>query len=150
MTSGHNIMKQRQFNRVKRGFTLIEMLVVILILSILAALIVPKLVGKADDAKLAAAKSDISTLSSALEQYRLDNANYPSTDDGLMALRVRPSDANNWKGPYLEKDIPNDPWGNQYVYQQPGPSGEDFLISSYGADGAPGGDGNNADITSDD
>ena len=143
-------MKQRQFNRFRRGFTLIEMLVVILILSILAALIIPKLVGRADDAKVAAAKSDIASMSSAIEQYRLDNGSYPSSDDGLMALRVRPSNANNWKGPYLEKDVPNDPWGNQYVYQSPGPSGQDFLITTYGADGAPGGDGNNADITSDD
>lgn len=143
-------MKQRNFNRIRRGFTLIEMLVVILILSILAALIIPKLVGRTDDAKIAAAKSDIATLSSSVEQYRLDNGVYPSTDDGLTALTVRPNDAQNWKGPYLEKAIPNDPWGNQYVYQSPGPNGEDFLITSYGADGAPGGEGNNADITSDD
>lgn len=142
-------MRPKYYNRLKRGFTLIEMLVVILILSILAALIVPKLVGHADDAKVAAAKSDIATLQSALEQYRLDNGRYPTTDEGLSVLTVRPSNAPNWKGPYLEKAIPNDPWGNAYVYQCPGPNGEDFLITSYGADGAPGGDGNNADITSD-
>jgi general secretion pathway protein G len=143
-------MKRQHYNRLKRGFTLIEMLVVILILSILAALIIPKLVGRTDDAKIAAAKSDIATLASGVEQFRLDNGRYPTSDEGLTALRVRPSNANSWKGPYLQKDIPNDPWGNQYVYQSPGPNGEDFLITSYGADGAPGGDGNAADITSND
>jgi general secretion pathway protein G len=143
-------MKRQHHNRLKRGFTLIEMLVVILILSILAALIIPKLVGRTDDAKIAAAKSDIATLSSSVEQFRLDNGRYPSSDEGVQVLRVRPSNAPSWKGPYLQKDIPNDPWGNQYVYQSPGPNGEDFLITCYGADGAPGGDGNNADITSND
>ena len=135
--------------RLRRAFTLIEMLVVILILSILAALIIPRLVSRTSDAKIAAAKSDIATLTSLLQQYRVDNDKYPSTEDGLTALRVQPSDAPNWKGPYLTKDLPVDPWGNPYVYQSPGPDGQDFLITSYGADGAPGGDGDAADITSD-
>jgi len=143
-------MKPRYQNRIKRGFTLIEMLVVILILSILAALIIPKLVGRTDDAKISAAHSDIATLSSSIEQFRLDNGRYPSTEEGLSVLTVQPENTPNWKGPYLTKNIPADPWGNQYVYQSPGPSSEDFLITSYGADGAPGGDGPAADITSDD
>ena len=133
----------------RRAFTLIELLVVILILAILAALIVPRLVNRTSDAKIAAAKSDISTLGSLLQQYKVDNDAYPSTEDGLNALRVQPSDAPHWKGPYTTKDIPLDPWGNPYVYQSPGPSGQDYLITSYGADGAPGGDGDAADITSD-
>lgn len=133
----------------RRAFTLIELLVVILILSILAALIIPKLIGRTTDAKIAAAKSDISTLSSALEQYRIDNDKFPTSDDGgLEALVTAPSDATHWKGPYLEKGaIPNDPWGHPYVYECPGPNGEDFLITCYGPDGQPGG---NDDITSDD
>lgn len=142
-------MKIKRHPRLRRAFTLIEMLVVILILSILAALIIPRLVSRTSDAKIAAAKSDIATLSSLLQQYRVDNDKYPTTEDGLQALRVQPSDAPNWKGPYLTKDLPMDPWGNPYVYQSPGPNGQDYEIISYGADGAPGGDGDAADITSD-
>jgi general secretion pathway protein G len=136
-------------NVTQRAFTLIELLVVILILSILAALIIPKLIGRTTDAKIAAAKSDISTLSSGLEQYRIDNDKFPSTDDGgLNALITQPSDAPHWKGPYLEKNaVPNDPWGHPYIYECPGANGEDFLITSYGPDGQAGG---GDDITSDD
>jgi general secretion pathway protein G len=144
-------MKNRHLTRSRRGFTLIELLVVILILSILAALIIPRLVARTSDAKIAAAKTDISTFSSLLQQYQVDNGKFPSTEDGLQALVTKPGDATNWKGPYDTKgSIPNDPWGNAYVYQSPGPSGQDFLITSYGSDGQPGGDGDAADITSDD
>lgn len=138
-----------RFPRSRRGFTLIEMLVVILILAILAALIIPRLIGRTSDAKIAKAKSDIATVSGLLQQYRLDNDKYPTTEEGLNALRVRPSSAKSWKGPYTTKDIPMDPWGNPYVYQAPGPDGQDFLVVCYGADGAPGGEGDAADITSD-
>jgi general secretion pathway protein G len=135
--------------RRRRGaFTLIEILVVVLILAILAALIVPRVVGRTSDAKRAKAASDIATLASLLQQYRIDTDTFPSTEQGLNALRVQPSEASNWRGPYTSKDIPADPWGNEYSYEAPGPDGQDFLIVSYGADGAPGGDGDNADITS--
>ena len=143
-------MKNRNFKRSRRGFTLIELMVVILILSILAALIIPRLVSHTADAKKAKAASDIATLSSLLQQYQLDNGNFPATEDGLQALVTKPGDATNWKGPYSTKGIPNDPWGNAYVYVQPGPAGEDFLITSYGSDGQPGGDGDATDITSSD
>ncbi|HZO91906.1 MAG TPA: type II secretion system major pseudopilin GspG [Chthonomonadaceae bacterium] len=136
-------------SRKRRAFTLIELLVVILILAILAALIVPRVVGRTSDAKRAKAASDIATLSSLLQQFRIDNDRFPTTEEGLNALRVQPSDCPNWRGPYTSKDIPTDPWGNEYDYQAPGPDGQDFLIISYGADGAPGGDGDAADITSD-
>ncbi len=142
-------MNMRIPNRSRRGFTLIEMLVVILILAILAALIIPRLIGRTSDAKIAKSKADISTLSSSLQEYRLDNDRYPTTEEGLNALRVRPSSARGWKGPYTTKDIPMDAWGNPYVYQSPGPDGQDFLVTSYGADGAPGGENDAADITSD-
>ena len=142
-------MRKRTFSHSRRAFTLIELLVVILILSILAALIIPRLVGRTSDAKIAKAKSDIATVSSLLQQYRMDNDRYPTTEQGLNALRVRPPDAPNWKGPYTTKAVSLDPWNNPYVYQAPGPDGQDFLITSYGADGAPGGDGDAADITSD-
>jgi general secretion pathway protein G len=124
-----------------------EMLVVVLIIAILASLIVPNLIKKADQAKVAKATADISSLEDALQSYRLDNDAYPTTDESLDALTVQPSGARNWKGPYLTKGIPADPWGNKYVYQSPGPSGQDYLITSYGPDGQAGG---NDDITSDD
>lgn len=131
----------------RRGFTLIELLVVILIIAILAALIVPKVIGKTDDAKVAAAKADLSTLANALQNFRIDCDRYPTTAEGLQALRTPPSGATGWKGPYITKDIPADPWKNAYNYEFPGPDGSDsFLLESYGADGAPGGDGTAADI----
>lgn len=125
-----------------RAFTLIELMVVILILAILAALIVPKVVGKQDVAKKAAAQADESTLAGELNQFRLDCDRYPTTEEGLNALRTPPSDVQaKWKGPYIEKDVPNDPWGNPYQYQCPGDNGPNsFKITSYGASGQPGAD----------
>ena len=134
--------------RRRRAFTLIEMLVVVLILAILAALIVPRVINRTSDAKSAKAKADIATLGSLLQQYRLDNDKYPSSEQGLMALRAQPGDAPNWKGPYSSKDIPADPWQNEYLYESPGPDGQDYMIVSYGADGAPGGEGDAMDLTS--
>jgi general secretion pathway protein G len=118
-------------------------MVVILILAILAALIVPKVIGRADDAKIAAAKSDEATIDSALHAFRLDCDRYPTTEEGLAALRSAPSDvASKAKGePYLEHDLGKDPWGNDYVYQCPGNNGPDsFTITSYGKSGQPGQD----------
>lgn len=132
----------------RRAFTLIELLVVILILAILASLVVPRVVGRTADAKRAKAAADIATMASLLQQYRVDNDAYPSTEDGLNALRQQPSDATNWRGPYTSKDIPLDPWGGEYNYESPGPNGEDFLITSYGSDRSPGGEGEAADLTS--
>ena len=131
----------------KRGFTLIELLVVILILAILAALIVPRIVNRQDQAKIGAAKSDIRTLANMVNTFKLDTGRYPTTEEGLSVLRTPPSDGDGWKGPYSEKEIPNDPWGSAYVYEYPGPDGSDFLLESYGADKAPGGEGDAADIT---
>lgn len=139
----------RNHTQVRRAFTLIELMVVILILAILAALIVPRVVGRTADAKRAKAASDIATLSGLLQQYHVDTDQYPTTEQGLNALRVQPSGVNNWRGPYTSKNLPTDPWGNEYVYEAPGPDGQDFLIISYGADGAPGGDGDASDLTSD-
>jgi general secretion pathway protein G len=137
----------RNLSRTRRGFTLIELMVVILILAVLAALVVPRVIGRADEAKVAKAKTDIATLSSALNTFRVDNGRYPSTEEGLQALRVQPSDTTSWKGPYLEKDVSLDPWENPYEYEYPGASGrESFVIRSYGGDKAPGGEGLDADI----
>jgi general secretion pathway protein G len=140
--------KKLSINRSARAFTLIELMVVILILAILAALIMPRVIGRQDDAKRAKAASDIHSLSNALQAFRLDTDRYPSTEEGLQALRSAPADVNNWKGPYLQKSVPTDPWGNEYIYEFPGPGGEDsFLILSYGSDGAEGGEGNAEDIS---
>lgn len=130
------------------GFTLIEIMVVIVILGILAALIVPKVISRPDEARIIAAKQDVATLAQALRLYKLDNLAYPSTDQGLQALVARPNSAPvpaNWKaGGYLER-LPKDPWGRDYRYLNPGRRGE-IDIFSLGADGEPGGEGNDTDI----
>ena len=134
-------------NRKWRGFTLIELLVVILILAILAALVVPRFIGRADDAKRAKAIADIATLSGELEKFRLDCDRYPTTEEGLNALRVQPADIKGWRGPYITYSVPPDPWGFEYFYEYPGANGDDsFALMSYGQDGQPGGSGNAADV----
>ncbi len=133
---------------VQRGFTLIELMVVLVIIGVLAALIVPNVLDRADDARVTAARTDINNLVQALKLYRLDNQRYPSADQGLQALIARPTAGPtppNWK-PYLEK-LPNDPWGRPYLYLNPGVRGE-IDVMSYGADGQQGGEGKNADIGS--
>ncbi|GAA5784986.1 type II secretion system major pseudopilin GspG [Chitiniphilus shinanonensis] len=133
-----------------RGFTLIEILVVITILAILGALVVPKIMDRPNEARVVAAQQDIRTLIQALKLYKLDNGRYPSTEQGLRALIEKPSAApvpNNWKnGGYLEK-LPKDPWGGDYLYLNPGLKGE-IDVMSYGADGQQGGEGFDADIGS--
>ncbi|MCD2512889.1 type II secretion system major pseudopilin GspG [Comamonas endophytica] len=132
----------------QRGFTLIELMVVLVIIGVLGALIVPNLLDRADDARRTAARTDITNIMQALKLYRLDNQRYPTTEQGLQSLVARPTSGpqpNNWK-PYIEK-LPNDPWGNPYQYLNPGIKGE-VDVMSLGADGQPGGEGNNADIGS--
>ena len=132
----------------QRGFTLIELMVVLVIIGVLGALIVPNLLSRADDARRTAARTDITNIMQALKLYRLDNQRYPTTEQGLQALVARPTSGpqpNNWK-PYIEK-LPNDPWGNPYQYLNPGIKGE-VDVMSLGANGQPGGEGNDADIGS--
>ena len=131
-----------------RGFTLIELMVVLVIIGVLAALIVPNVLDRADDARVTAARTDVTNLTQALKLYKLDNLRYPTSEQGLQALIARPSAAPsppNWK-PYLEK-LPNDPWGRPYQYLNPGVKGE-IDVMSFGADGQAGGEGKNADIGS--
>lgn len=134
--------------RLQRGFTLIELMVVLLIIGVLAALIVPNVLERADDARVTAAKTDVTNLMQALKLYRLDNQRYPSAEQGLQALIAKPTTdpvPPNWKT-YLDL-LPNDPWGKPYVYLNPGIKGE-VDVMSYGADGQAGGEGRNADIGS--
>lgn len=131
-----------------RGFTLIELMVVLVIIGVLAALIVPNVLDRADDARVTAAKTDIANINQALKLYRLDNQRYPTAEQGLKALVTKPTSGpapQNWK-PYLEK-LPNDPWGNPYQYLNPGVKGP-IDIMSFGADGKAGGEGKDADIGS--
>lgn len=134
----------------RNGFTLIEVMVVIVILGILAALIVPKVMSRPDEARIAAAKQDIASIAQALKLYKLDNMRYPTTEQGLLALVKKPGtppEPTNWKGNgYLER-LPQDPWKHPYQYLQPGLHGE-IDVFSLGADGAPGGEGSDADIGS--
>jgi len=134
--------------RVSAGFTLIELMVVLVIIGVLAALIVPNVLDRADDARATAAKTDVSNLMQALKLYRLDNQRYPTVAQGLQALIAKPTTSPipaNWK-PYLDK-LPNDPWGNPYQYLNPGIKGE-IDVLSFGADGQAGGEGKNADVGS--
>jgi len=133
---------------VQRGFTLIELMVVLLIIGVLAALIVPNVLDRADDAKATAAKTDVSNLMQALKLYKLDNGRYPSAEQGLAALVAKPGAEpvpTNWKK-NLDQ-LPNDPWGKPYAYLNPGVKGE-IDVMSFGADGQSGGEGKNADIGS--
>ena len=140
-------MRETREPRVRRAFTLIELLVVILILAILAALIVPRLITRAGDAKVAAARSNLAAMGRLLETFRLDAGRYPTTEEGLQALREAPADAEGWKGPYMTRPIPLDPWNNEFVYEYPGVDGDDsYLLYSYGSDGVEGGTGEAEDI----
>jgi general secretion pathway protein G len=141
-------MKRKMQQTRNRGFTLIEIMVVVVILGILAALIIPNIMDRPDQARIAKAKQDIRALDTALSLYRMDNYRYPTTEQGLQALVEKPSTPpvppNFKQGGYLKR-MPKDPWGNDYIYLSPGSHGE-YDLSSLGADGQPGGEGVNADI----
>jgi len=140
--------RMRLAKRKKKGLTLIEMMVVVTIIAMFGALVLPRFLGQADKGRRTAAKEQINAFLTALGAYKLDTGNYPSTELGLAALRVKPANVNNWQGPYLPQDIPNDQWGNGYAYRFPGEHGDEPDIISLGGDGQPGGEGNAADIVS--
>ena len=128
------------------GFTLLELLVVVVIIGLLAGFVAPRYFGQVGKSELAVAKAQIDALEKALDQYRLDTGHYPSSELGLKALVDRPTSEPKWAGPYLRKAVPLDPWGKPYVYKAPGEKG-DFDLASYGKDGQPGGSGEAADIS---
>jgi len=129
-----------------RGFTLLELLVVVVIIGLLAGIVAPRYFGQVGKSEVNVARAQLDALEKALDQYRLDVGHYPSTELGLKALVERPASEPKWSGPYLRKDVPPDPWGRPYVYKVPGEKGE-FDLLSYGKDGQPGGTGENADLT---
>ncbi len=131
--------------RNSHGFTLLELLVVIVIIGLLAGYVAPRYFSQVGKSEIQIAKAQIDALDKALDQYRLDVRRYPTVDEGLQALTTKPANEPNWNGPYLKKAVPNDPWGRPYIYRVPGQKGE-FDLLSYGRDGKPGGSGEDADI----
>jgi general secretion pathway protein G len=132
-------------HRLHRGFTLLELLVVLVILGLLAGLVAPRMFANVSKSEVKVAKAQIAALESALENYRLDVGRFPSTEQGLAALEKAPGNDPRWAGPYLKKAVPSDPWGQAYQYKQPGEKG-DFDLFSLGRDGKPGGSGEDADL----
>jgi general secretion pathway protein G len=139
--------KETRGRRPGAGFTLLELLVVVLIIGLLAGFVAPRYFGQVGKSEINVAKAQIDALEKALDQYRLDTGHYPTTEAGLVSLVQRPQSEPKWSGPYLRKDVPLDPWGRAYVYKTPGEKGGDFDLVSYGKDGQPGGTGENADLT---
>ena len=140
-----NIQKRRRSNA---GVTLIEMMVVVIIIALFATLVAPNMFKNVDKANAVAARAQINNFEQALMQYKMSTGTFPTSEQGLEAVHSRPANVNQWEGPYIRKDIPLDPWKHPYVYKFPGEHGDEPDIISYGADGAAGGEGVNADIVS--
>jgi len=132
--------------RLARGFTLLELLVVLVILGLLAGYVAPRYFGQVGKSEVKVARAQIDAFTKALDQFRLDNRRYPTTEEGLQALVVKPAALRDWQGPYLAKKVPLDPWGNPYIYRAPGERG-DYDLISYGRDGRVGGTGEDADLS---
>jgi general secretion pathway protein G len=141
-------MNSQKKRRGDAGVTLIEMLVVVSIIALFAALVAPSMFQQGDKARVVAARVQINNFEQALTQYKLSTGMFPTTEQGLEALRTKPANLNQWEGPYLKKEIPKDPWGHDYLYKYPGDHGDEPDIISYGLDGQPGGEGLNADVVS--
>jgi general secretion pathway protein G len=138
-------MKPQYRRRHVAGFTLLELLVVLVIIGLLVGYVAPRYFAQVGKSEVKAARAQIKGLEDALDQYRLDMGRYPATEQGLAALFTQPAGEERWQGPYLKKAVPNDPWGNAYQYREPGEHGE-YDLTSLGKDGQPGGTGEAADI----
>jgi len=145
--AGRRVHRATKSHGGSAGFTLLELLVVIVIIGLLAAYVGPRYFAQVGKSERGTAKAQIEGFSKALDTYRLDTGHYPTTEQGLNALVVKPNDEGKWNGPYLQKAVPPDPWGKPYVYRQPGQSGAEFDLMSYGRDGQPGGEGDDADVS---
>jgi general secretion pathway protein G len=143
-----NEVTRKRRRRGQAGITLIEMLVVVTIIGLFVALVGPNILKHGDQARVTQAKAQIENFMTALGSYKLDTGTFPTTEQGLQALRLRPADSNQWAGPYMPKDIPRDPWGHEYLYRYPGEHGDEPDIICLGLDGQPGGEGLSADIVS--
>jgi general secretion pathway protein G len=140
------LVESRRLPQARRGFTLLELLVVMVIIGLLAGYVGPRYFAQIGKSEIKAARAQIDSLDKSLEQFRLDTGHFPTTEQGLPALITRPANESRWDGPYLKKDVPLDPWGNHYVYKMPGEHG-DFDLLSFGKDGQSGGTAESADIT---
>lgn len=129
-----------------RGFTLLELLVVILIIGLLTGIVAPRFMGQVSRSEVTTARAQLDALDKALQSYRIDTGRFPTTTQGLKALVAQPAEESRWRGPYLQGDVPVDPWGNAYQYRSPGSNGRDFEVMSLGKDRAPGGSGDDTDI----
>jgi len=141
------LTRSAPIRRASRGFTLLELLVVMVIIGLLAGIVAPQYFTQLGKSNAKVAKAQIESFGQALDQYRLDVGGYPTTEQGLNALRAAPADLPRWQGPYLKRDIPADPWGRAYLYTSPGQHG-DYDLLSLGSDGQPGGEGEAADVKS--
>lgn len=126
-------------NRKNTGFTLIELMLVVIIIGILASVVLPRFTGASKQARIEATRSQLEIFSLALDMFELHNGRFPTLEEGLAALRTRPKNAPDWRGPYLKKTIPKDPWGKDYIYKSPGTHNQDYDLESFGADGKDGG-----------